>query len=86
VTPTTTVFRILLADFELAAALNVLAFHGGAVLYPEACARLRDERERRRDGEQMQHIWMPSDVLNSLPSAMQRLLRENVVDELSLAA
>jgi hypothetical protein len=85
-TSITTLLRIVLSDSALAAAAQVLAFHGGAVLYRDAWTRLRDECDRRRDGLQAQPIWMPRDVLNSLPSAVEMLLRQNIAEELSVAA
>src|SRR5688572_22065747 len=41
------VLRIVLSDFELSSAADVLAFHGGSVLYPNASALLTAESDRR---------------------------------------
>jgi hypothetical protein len=80
------VLRIVLSDFELPSAVDVLAFHGGGVLYPNAWALLTAESDRRGHGEQAQPIWMSGDVFDSLPSVVQVLLRGNIVDEMSFAA
>jgi hypothetical protein len=80
------VLRIVLSDFELSSAVDVLAAHGGSVLYPKAWALLTAETERRGDEEQAQPIWISGDVFDSLPSVVQVLLRGNIVDEMSFAA
>lgn len=80
------VLRIVLSDFELSSAADVLAFHGGSVLYPSASALLTAESDRRGNGEQAQPIWISGDVFDSLPSVVQMLLGGNIVDEMSFAA
>jgi hypothetical protein len=80
------VLRIVLSDFELSSAVDVLAAHGGSVLYPKAWALLTAETERRGNEEQAQPIWISGDAFDSLPSVVQVLLRGNIVDEMSFAA
>ena len=80
------VLRIVLSDLELSSAADVLAFHGGSVLYPNAWALLTAESDRRGNGEQAQPIWISGDVFDSLPSVVQMLLGGNIVDEMSFAA
>ena len=76
----------MLSDFELSSAVDVLAFHGGGVLYPNAWTLMAAESDRRGNGDQAQPIWMSGDVFDSLPSVVQMLLRGNIVDEMSFAA
>ena len=83
---TTRTLRVVLSDPDLVATVDVLGFHGGAVLYPDAWALLTHQSARRRSGERAEPIGIPGDLFESLPSAVQMLLREHIVDERDLAA
>jgi hypothetical protein len=70
--------KLSLTNEDLDAAIDLLGAFYPSVLHPRAWAGLTTERERRRDGGPPQDIDMMSGVFQTLPSAVQGLLRHHV--------
>lgn len=70
--------RLSLTNEHLDAAIDLLSAFHPSVLHPRGWASLTTELERRHDGELPQDIEMMSGVFQTLPSAVQGLLREHV--------
>lgn len=70
--------RLSLTNEHLDAAIDLLSGFYPSVLHPRGWASLTTELERRHDGEPPQDVEMMSGVFQTLPSAVQGLLREHV--------
>ena len=78
--------RLSLTDEHLDAAIDLLSAFYPSVLHPRGWACLTTELERRHDGEPPRDIEMMSGVFETLPSAVQNLLREHVRPDVRQAA
>src|SRR5687768_16560805 len=70
--------KLSLTTEDLDTAIDLLGAFYPYVLHPRAWASLMTERERRRDGAPPQDIDMMSGVFQTLPSAVQGLLRHHI--------